>query len=77
VRGRTHESAARENGQRTRPFADEVRRGLEPGLPANAARRHVADDVFSEEPGSGLGGIARVSVLGQQADERAPEPFVE
>ena len=33
VRRRAHEPAARENGQRARSLADEVRRRLEPGLP--------------------------------------------
>ena len=77
VRRRAHEPAAGENGQRARPLADEVRRRLEPGLPADAARRHVADGLFAEEPRGRLGGVARVGVLGQQADERPLEPLVQ
>ncbi len=77
MRGGTHEPAARENGQCARSLADEVRRRLEAGFPPHAARGHVADDVLSEEPRCRLGGVARVGILGQQADERPLELLVQ
>ena len=65
------EPAAGEDLERTRALADEVRRGLEPGLPADAAGGEQPDVLLAEEPGRGLGGVPGVVVVGQQADERA------
>ena len=76
-RGRADEPAAREHVERARTLADEVRRRLEAGLPANAAARHRADELVAEEPGGGLGDVARIDVLGDEADERTLEALVE
>ena len=43
---------------------------LEPALPAHAARREQPDALVAEEPAGGLGGVPRVGVLGEEADER-------
>jgi len=54
-----------------------VRRRLEAGFPADAAARHEPDLLLAEEPGGGLGGVARVGVLREEADERAFELLVQ
>ena len=72
-RGRAHEPPAGEDVERACPLADEVRRRLEPGVPADAAARQEPDARLAEEPACGLGGVARVGVLRQHADER-PRP---
>ncbi len=77
MRRRTDEAAACEHGERTSALADEVRRRLEAGLPANTSRRQIADRLFAEEPRCRLGRVARVRVLRQQADERPLEPLVQ
>ena len=74
---RAHEPAALEERQRSRSFSDEVRRRLETGLPRHAAARQEADLLVAEEPRGGLGRVARVGVLRQEADERTLEPLVE
>ena len=71
------EPAAREHVERAGPLADEVRRRLEPGAPADAAARQQPDALGAEEPARRLGRVARVGVLGQDADERAAELLVE
>ena len=77
MRRRADEAAAREHVERARALADEVRRRLEAGFPADAAARHRADELVAEEPRRGLGDVARVDVLGDEADERPLEPLVE
>ena len=74
---RADEPAAREHVERTSPLADEVRRRLEPGAPADAAARQQPDALRPEEPGRGVGGVARVLILGHEDDERALELLVE
>jgi hypothetical protein len=74
---RADEPTAGQDVEGTCTLADEVGRRLEPRLPADAAARQVADDVVSEEPGSGLRRVACVRVLGQQAEKRPPELLVE
>jgi len=76
-RGGAHEPAPGEDVERARPLADEVRRRLEPGLPADAAARQEADDGLAEEPRDRIGRVARVCVLGQEADERPAERLVQ
>jgi hypothetical protein len=63
--------------QRAGALADEVRRRLEPGAPGDAAARQQADVLLAEVPGGGLGGVARLGVLGEQADEPSRQPLVE
>src|SRR5437764_1412878 len=48
-RGGAHEAAARQHVERTGPLADEVRRRLEPGAPADAAAREERDLLVAEE----------------------------
>src|SRR5829696_9363051 len=72
-----HESAGREDVERPRPFADEVRRRLEARSPADSAAREEGDDLRPEEPARRLGRVARVRVVREQADERARELLVE
>ncbi len=76
-RRRADEPAAGEHVQRPRTLADQVRRGLESRLPGDATARQQPDRVLAEEPGGGLGRVARVRVLGEEADERPLEPLVE
>ena len=59
------------------PLADEVRRGLEPGAPVDAARREQRDVLIAEEPADRLGRIAGVRVLRQKDDETAPQLVVQ
>ena len=77
VRGRADEPAAGEHVERARPLAHEMRRRLEPGLPADAAARHEPDQLVAEEPRRRLGRVARVGVLRQKADERPAELLVQ
>jgi hypothetical protein len=70
------EPSVREHVERPRTLADEVRRRLEPRAPADATARQQPDAVFAEEPGRGIGRIAGVGILGQNADESAAEPLV-
>src|SRR5438477_11161220 len=48
--GGAHEPAGREHVERARPLADEVRRRLEAGLPADAAARQQRDPRLAEAP---------------------------
>ena len=77
MRGRADEPAARQDAEGAGPLADEVRRRLEAQLPAHAAARQVADALLAQEPAGGLGGVAGVRVLGEQADEPALEALVQ
>ena len=70
---RADEAAAGKYRQSARSLADQMRRRLETGLPADAAARQEPDLLLAEEPGGRLGGVAGVGVLRQQADERALE----
>ena len=71
------EAAGREDVESACPLSDEVRRRLEARAPAHAAAGEERDAVVAEEPGRGLGDVARVGVLGREHDERAAELFVE
>ena len=63
------EAAGREDVECSGPLADEVRRRLEPGAPADAAARQERDAIVAEEPGGRLGRVARVGVLGEDDHE--------
>ena len=63
------EAAARKRVESARPLADEMRRRLEPGAPADAATGQQRNPVRPDEPARRLRSVARVGVLGQQADE--------
>ena len=54
-----------------------MRRRLEPGAEADAARRQERDAVVAEEPAGGLGRVARVGVVREQHAEPAAELLVE
>ena len=71
--GDADEPAAREDLERARPLADEVSGRLEPGSCVHAAAREQRYPVGVEVPGDGLGDVARLLVLREQADERAAE----
>ena len=66
-----HEPALREHVQRARPLADEVRRRLETRPPVDAPAGQQSHPLLAEKPGSGLGRVPRVGVLGKRADETA------
>ena len=70
-RRRADEPAACEHVERAGPLADQVRRRLEPGVPADAAAREQRDALVAEVPGGSLGSVAGVRVLGQQHEQRA------
>ena len=61
-RRRADESAAFEHVERSRPLADEVRRRLEAGAPADAAAREKRDLVVAEVPRGRFGDVPRVGV---------------
>ncbi len=71
------EAAGGEDVEGACPLPDEVRRRLEARAPAHAPAGEERDAVVAEEPGRGLGDVARVRVLGREHDERAAELFVE
>ena len=54
-----------------------MRGRLETGFPADAAARQRPHDVVAEKPGDGVGSVARVDVLGHEADERTLEALVQ
>jgi hypothetical protein len=56
---------------------DEMRRRLEPRPPVNAAARQERNLLFAEEPPCGFGCVARIGILGEQADERAAPLLVQ
>ena len=68
---------AREHLERAGPLSDEVRRRFETGAPADAAARQERDPLRAGEPAGRLGGVARVGVLRQEADEAASELLVQ
>ena len=72
-----NEPTRREHVERAGALADEVGRRLEPRVPADAAAGQERDALRSEEPPGRLRRVAGVRVLGEQADERAPERFVQ
>ena len=76
-RGGADEAALREHVERPRPLADEVRRGLEAGFPADAAAREEPDPLLADEPCGGFGGVARVGVLGAEQHQAAFKPLVQ
>ena len=67
----------REDVERAGPLADEVRRRLEAGAPADTAARQQRDALRAEEPAGRLGGVAGVGVLGQEAHEAPLELLVQ
>jgi hypothetical protein len=54
-----------------------VRRRREARLPRDAAARQQPNRLVAEEPGRGLGGVARVGVLRQEDDEPTLEALVQ
>ena len=77
ARGDADEPAAREDVERARALADEVRGRLETGSGVHAAAREERDAIGVDVPADGLGDVARLLVLGEQADERPPELAVQ
>ncbi len=71
--GGADEPARGQHVERAGALADEVRRRLEARLPAHAAAGQQRDALLAEEPAGRLGGVARVGVVGQEADERPAE----
>ena len=63
--------------ERPRALADEVSGRLEPRPCVHAAAREQRHAVGVEVPGDGLGDVARLLVLREQADERAAEIHVQ
>ena len=55
------EPAARQHVERARPFADEMRRRLEPGAPADTAPRQQRHALRADEPSRRLRRVARVA----------------
>ena len=76
-RGRGDEAAAREHVEGARTLADEMRRRLEAGAPADAAPGQERDALGAAEPTRRLGEVARVGILGKQHDEPALELLVQ
>ena len=68
--GGRDEAALGEHRERPGALPDEVRRGLEPGADADATAREQRDGRRVDVPGDRLGRVARVLVLGQDAEER-------
>ncbi len=75
--GSGDQAAGGEDVERAGPLADQVRRRVEAGAPADAAAGEQRDAVVAEEPGGGFCGVARLGVLWQDDDEAAIEPEVE
>ena len=69
--------AARQHVERAGAFADEMRRRLEPGAPADTASRQQRHPIRADEPSRRLRRVARVGVLRQQTDETAVELLVQ
>ena len=76
-RRRTDEAAGSEHVERAGPFADEVRWGLEPGLPTDTAAGQERDAVLADVPAGRFRGVAGISVLGRENEERLFEPLVQ
>jgi hypothetical protein len=66
-----------EHVERAGPLADEVRRRVEPGAPADAPAWKQRDPLVPEEPGRGLRCVAGLGVLRQHDDQAVVEPEVE
>jgi hypothetical protein len=66
-----HEAPGREDVERAGTFPDEMGRRLEPAPPADAAGGEEPYPSLAQEPARGLGGVARVGILREDADERA------
>ena len=54
-----------------------MRRGLEPGPPADTSAGQERDTVLADVPAGRLGGVARVRVLGREDEQRLLEPLVQ
>ena len=76
-RRRRDEAAGGKHVEGAGALADEVRRRLETGAPADAAAREQCDVVGADEPTGRLGEIAGVGVLRQEHDEPAVELLVQ
>ena len=72
-RRRADQPAALQHVERAGTLADEMRRRLEPGVPADAAAWEQRHSLVAEIPGGGLGSVAGVGVLRQQDEQRAAE----
>jgi hypothetical protein len=75
--GHADEPSIGEHGERACALTDEMRRRLEPRAEANATARKQRDSSRIEVPGDGLGNVTRLLVLGEKANERAGEGFVQ
>jgi hypothetical protein len=62
--------------ERSRALADEMGRRLEPGAGANAAARKECYHGGVDVPAERVGGVTRLLVVGEEADERPPEAGV-
>ena len=76
-RRRTDEASSCENVERSRSLADEVCRWVEARTKLNTAARKERDVRRIGVPGDGLGCVARLLVLGKEAEQRSPDGFVE
>ena len=77
ARRRADETSSGEDVERSRSFADEVCRGLEPRAELDTAARKQRDFRRIGVPGDGLCGIARLLVLGKKTEEGSPEGLVQ
>ena len=68
-----HEAAGGEDIECPRALPDEVRRGFQARLPADAAAREQRHAVVAQVPGRCLGRIARIGVLGEENEQRPIE----
>ena len=78
-RARRHadEPSVAQDVERASPFADQVRGRLEARVDAHATARQERDGRGVDVPADSLGDVARVLVLGEQADERTVERRVQ
>ncbi len=74
---RADETASSEHGEGPRALTDEVRRRIEPGVDTDAAARQECDVRWVDVPGDGLGGVPRLLLLGEQAEELQSERLVQ
>jgi hypothetical protein len=75
--GHAHEPARGEDGERARPLADEVRRGGEARLPADAPRGQITDVLLPHQPADRFRHVARVGVLGNEHGEPSAQALVQ
>jgi hypothetical protein len=75
--GGADEASAIEHGQRPGSLSDEVRRRFEPRIDAYAPAREQRHPGGIRVPRDRVGGVPRLLVLRQQADEGASERLVE